>query len=81
MDAEERKTKGQALNALKDEIADLIKHQELALKKQEMDARLATETIDITLDARPQQKGHVHPISQTIEELTAIFADMGFCSI
>ena len=78
MDAEERKTKGQALNALKDEIADLIKSQEAALKKQELDARLATETIDISLSPRAQDKGHIHPISQTIEELTAIFADMGF---
>lgn len=78
MDAEERKTKGQELNALKNEIADLIKNQENALKKQEMDARLSQETIDITLSPRPQEKGHIHPISQTIEELTAIFADMGF---
>ncbi len=78
MDPEERKTKGQALNALKDEIADLIKKQESALKTQEMDARLAEETLDITLSPRPEYKGHVHPISQTIEELTAIFADMGF---
>ncbi len=78
MDAEERKTKGQALNVLKNEIADLIKTQESALKKQEMDARLANETIDITLSPRQKDKGHIHPISQTIEELTAIFADMGF---
>ncbi len=78
MDAEERKTTGQALNRLKDEIADLIKHQETALKKQEMDARLAQETIDITLSSVPERVGKVHPISQTIEELTAIFADMGF---
>ncbi len=78
MDAEERKTKGQALNALKDEIADLIKKQERALKKQELDQRLATETIDVTLDPRQQELGKIHPISQTIEELTAIFAGMGF---
>lgn len=78
MSAEERKTKGQELNVLKDEIAALIKKQESALKKQEMDARLAAEKIDITLSPRPEQKGHIHPISQTIEELTVIFADMGF---
>lgn len=78
MSEEERKTKGQELNALKDEIAALIKHQESALKRQEMDARLARETLDITLAPRHEYKGHIHPISQTIEELTAIFADMGF---
>lgn len=78
MDPEERKEKGQALNALKDEVAALIKEQEVMLKKQELDIRLARETLDMTLDARPREKGYIHPISQTIEELTAIFADMGF---
>tara|TARA_B100001093_G_scaffold492848_1_gene534386 strand:+ start:299 stop:1390 length:1092 start_codon:yes stop_codon:yes gene_type:complete len=78
MTPEERQTKGRDLNILKDEIADLIKHQESALKKQEMDARLASETQDITLSPRPEYMGHIHPISQTIEELTTIFAAMGF---
>lgn len=78
MDPEERKTTGQALNVLKDEIADLIRSQERALKKQDMDARLATEIADITLSTRPQEKGSIHPISQTIEELVSIFGSMGF---
>ena len=78
MDPEERKTRGAALNALKDEIADLIKTQERALKKQDMDARLINETVDVTLPTRPNRKGHIHPISQTIEELVSIFGAMGF---
>jgi len=78
MEPEERKATGQALNALKDEIAGQIARQESALRKQKMAGRLETETIDITLSPRPEKKGHIHPISQTIEELTAIFADMGF---
>ena len=78
MDPEERKTKGQELNALKDEIAALIERQEAALKRQALDERLASETLDVTLSPRPSVQGHIHPISQTIEELTAIFADMGF---
>ncbi len=78
MDPEERKTVGQALNVLKDEIADLIKSQERALKKQEMDARLSTETLDITLSPRPSAQGKIHPISQTMEELVTIFGAMGF---
>ena len=78
MSPEERKTTGQKLNELKDEIAGLIKQQEQALKRQEMDARLSTETLDITLSTRPEQTGHIHPISQTMEELMTIFADMGF---
>ena len=78
MDPEERKTTGQALNALKNEIVELIKSQESALKKQEMDQRLTTETRDITLSTRPKTQGHIHPISQTIEEMICIFANMGF---
>ncbi len=78
MDPEERKTKGQALNVLKDEIADLLKSQEKALKKQAMDERLSNENIDITLDTRPERKGKIHPISQTIDELVTIFGSMGF---
>lgn len=78
MDPEERKTKGQALNVLKDEIAELIKRQENALKKQEMDQRLSTENIDISLDVRPSRSGKIHPLSQTVDELVTIFGSMGF---
>lgn len=78
MTPEERKTTGQALNDLKDEIAALIEKQETALKRQALNDRLANETIDVTLSVRPERKGHIHPISQTMEELTTIFADMGF---
>src|SRR5262245_28456552 len=77
MDAEERKTKGQALNQLKDEIADVLRRRENDLKKSEMAARLATETLDVTLAVRPQSLGKIHPLSQTTEELVAIFGAMG----
>jgi len=78
MDPEERKSAGAALNVLTDDIAALIEKQEAALKSQALDQKLANEQIDITLSPRPDRKGHIHPISQTMEELTAIFADMGF---
>ena len=78
MEPEERKAKGQEFNRLKDEIADLIAGQERALKKQELDARLSNETIDITLPTRDEKKGHIHPISQTIDEIVRIFGSMGF---
>lgn len=78
MSPEERKTKGQALNELKDDIAALIEKQQKALKRQEMDARLANEKIDITLPPRPERTGSIHPISQTMEELVTIFSAMGF---
>lgn len=78
MAPEERKAKGQELNVLKNEIAALIEKQETALKKQELDQRLATEIADITLPTRPERKGAIHPISQTMDELVTIFGAMGF---
>jgi phenylalanyl-tRNA synthetase alpha chain len=78
LDPEARKTTGAALNVLKDEIAALIEKQEAALKKQEMAEKLESEAADITLSVRPERKGHIHPVSQTMEELVTLFADMGF---
>jgi phenylalanyl-tRNA synthetase alpha chain len=78
MSPEERQTKGPQLNALKNEISDLIERQESALKKQELDQRLANETIDISLTPRPQALGTIHPLSQTMDELVSIFGSMGF---
>jgi phenylalanyl-tRNA synthetase alpha chain len=78
MSPEERKTAGAELNVLKDEIAALIDKQATQLKAQELDARLANEQIDVTLSPRPARKGSIHPISQTLDELVTIFADMGF---
>ncbi|HEY0901341.1 MAG TPA: phenylalanine--tRNA ligase subunit alpha [Micavibrio sp.] len=78
MDPDARKAMGAALNELKDEIAALIDTQESALKAQALHDRLAHETMDVTLSVRPERVGHIHPLSQTMEELVSIFADMGF---
>ena len=48
------------------------------LGKAARSARLAAERIDVTLPVFPEAEGHIHPISQTIEEITQIFAEMGF---
>jgi phenylalanyl-tRNA synthetase alpha chain len=78
MSPEERKETGQALNALKDEIATLIAKQESALKKQALEERLSTEVFDVTLPVRPEKTGTIHPISQVIDEVVSIFASMDF---
>lgn len=78
MEPDIRKETGQALNILKDEITNIIKIRETSLKKADMDRRLREETIDISLPPRPESKGQIHPISQTIEEIITIFAEMGF---
>ena len=75
---EQRKEMGQALNKLKDEITAEIEAKSLLLKKAALDERLEKEKIDVTLSPRPSPKGTIHPISKTVEELVAIFADMGF---
>lgn len=78
MPADQRKARGAALNAVKDEVAALIEARGAGLAEAELDARLARERIDVTLPPRPLPDGRVHPISQTIDELTAIFGEMGF---
>ena len=78
MTPEERQSAGPALNALKDEIDAALKARKAALDDAALEARLAEEWLDVTLPARPRPRGTVHPVSQVMEELTAIFADMGF---
>ncbi|MEM0923811.1 MAG: phenylalanine--tRNA ligase subunit alpha [Pseudomonadota bacterium] len=78
MTPEERQSAGPALNALKDEINTAIAARKQALADAALDARLASEWADVTLAPRPQARGTIHPISQVTEEVTAIFADLGF---
>ncbi|MBL8699705.1 MAG: phenylalanine--tRNA ligase subunit alpha [Alphaproteobacteria bacterium] len=75
---DERKARGAALNVLKDELSAALDARAGAVREAELDARLARETIDVTLPPRPLADGRIHPISQTIDELTAIFGEMGF---
>ena len=75
---EERKALGQALNALKDEVAALIESRTAGLGDAALEARLRKETVDVTLPPRPEASGRIHPISQTIDEIVAIFGEMGF---
>jgi len=78
MTPEERQVAGPALNALKNEINSALAAKKAALADAALDARLATEWLDVTLPARNRRVGSIHPISQVTEEVTAIFADMGF---
>ncbi len=80
MSPEERKTAGPALNGLKDRVTEALSARRDDLRNAAIDARLSRETVDVTLPVRPSPAsvGRIHPISQVIDELTAIFADMGF---
>ena len=78
MSPEERQVAGPALNALKDEINSALAAKKAALGDAALDERLRQEWLDVTLPARTLRQGTVHPVSQVTEELTAIFAEMGF---
>ncbi|WP_458524349.1 phenylalanine--tRNA ligase subunit alpha [Pontitalea aquivivens] len=78
MTPEERQTTGARLNRLKDELDAALRARKTALADAALDARLATEWLDVTLPGRPRPRGTIHPVSQVMEEVTAIFADMGF---
>ena len=80
MSPDERKTRGAEINAVKDAVTEALTARRDVLKSAALDARLAAETLDVTLPVRetPAELGRIHPISQVIDELTAIFADMGF---
>ncbi len=75
---EERRERGAALNVLKDEIAAALDARKAALAAGQLKARLEAERIDVTLPIRSEVEGRIHPISQTIDEIVAIFAEMGF---
>jgi phenylalanyl-tRNA synthetase alpha chain len=78
MGPEERKTAGAALNVLKDKVTDAIAARKTVLQEAQLEQRLASEKIDVTLPARAEQRGTVHPVSQVWEEVVQIFGDLGF---
>ena len=80
MAPEERKTRGAEINALKDKVAVAFETRRETLRESALDARLVAETVDVTLPVRagPLENGRIHPISQVMDELSVIFADMGF---
>lgn len=78
MSPEERKTAGQALNVAKNKISEALDAKKTALEEAELEKRLATETIDVSLPTRPTHQGRIHPVSQAMEEMLTIFAQMGF---
>lgn len=77
---DERKEQGAAINLVKDRVTAALAERRATLKDAALEARLAAETLDVTLPARvsPLDLGRVHPISQVMDELAAIFSDMGF---
>ncbi len=80
MAPEERKAQGAAINALKDEVGQALAARRDFLKELALEARLNSEALDVTLPVAPHgiETGRIHPISQVMEEIAVIFANMGF---
>ncbi len=78
MSPEERQTQGPRINGLREAVAGAIATRKAALERAALDARLAGETLDMTLPADAALTGTVHPVSQVMDELAEIFADLGF---
>ena len=75
---DERKAQGPLFNGLRDTITEAIAARKVQLADAALDARLAGETLDVTLPARAENSGSIHPISQALDEVVAIFAELGF---
>jgi phenylalanyl-tRNA synthetase alpha chain len=78
MDPDQRKAAGAAMNVLRDEIDAVLRAKKVGLADAALNERLKSEWLDVTLPGRPRPHGTIHPVSQVMEELTTIFADMGF---
>ncbi len=75
---EEKRAFGQSVNGVKQVLEARFAERQTVLKAKALEARLASERIDISLPVEPQRAGKIHPISQTIDEIVAIFGEMGF---
>ena len=78
MSPEERQEAAPAIQAVRAELADAIAAKKQGLENAELEAQLVTETVDLTLPAPEAPRGTVHPVSQVMDELAEIFADLGF---
>ena len=75
---DEKKTRGAAINRVKERIETALQERRLALAQAELDAQLHAEALDVTLPGRRRGEGALHPVSRTIERIEAIFGSMGF---
>jgi phenylalanyl-tRNA synthetase alpha chain len=80
MGSEERRDMGPRLNGLKDRVGAALTERRAVLEDAELDRQLASDRVDVTLPVREgaQAEGRIHPVSQVMDELIAIFAEMGF---
>jgi len=78
MDADARAAEAPKVHALRERVTSAIAERKSALENAELERKLATEKIDLSLPAAEPPQGTVHPVSQVMDELAEIFADLGF---
>ena len=78
MSPDERREEGPKINGLRDAVQSAIAARKTALEQAELDAKLASERVDLSLPPPPSRKGRIHPTMQVLDEMIAVFADMGF---
>jgi phenylalanyl-tRNA synthetase alpha chain len=78
MDPETRAAEAPKIHALREQVTDALTSRKAALEGAELERRLATEKLDLSLPAEEAPEGSVHPVSQVMDELAEIFADLGF---
>jgi phenylalanyl-tRNA synthetase alpha chain len=76
--ADQRKLAGEAINRARDAISEALSTRKVMLEDAALDARLAGETIDVTLPGRNPTRGSLHPISRTLERIADIFGRLGY---
>ncbi|HEX7929481.1 MAG TPA: phenylalanine--tRNA ligase subunit alpha [Sphingomicrobium sp.] len=78
MDPEARAAEAPKIHAFREQVTNALADRKSALETAELDRKLATETIDLSLPTQEAPSGTVHPVSQVMDELAEIFADLGF---
>ena len=78
MSPEERQIEGPRIHSLREAVTEALGARKAMLERKALDAKLASETLDMTLPADMVPPGSVHPVSQVMDELAEIFADLGF---
>lgn len=78
MTPDERLAQGPRIHALREAVTEAIASRKAALEAAELERKLATERLDLTLPVATGEQGSVHPVSQVMDELAEIFADLGF---
>ena len=78
MDPDTRAAEAPKVHALREKVTGAIADRKASLEAAELESKLATQTIDLSLPAPETVSGTVHPVSQVMDELAEIFADLGF---